>query len=68
VVRSVIGLIDDQDLAAKRAIRLYAEINQFLDDVLVATVQAHEGDHGPSRPPLRPDLRDDSLIAGASSL
>jgi excisionase family DNA binding protein len=68
VVRAVIGLIDDQDLAAKRAIRLYAEIDQFLDQVLVATVQAHEGDRGPSRPAARPDLRDDSLIAGAPSL
>ena len=68
VVRAVIGLIDDQDLAAKRAIRLYAEINQFLDHVLVATVQAHEGDHGRTRAALRPDPLDEGLIAGASSL
>jgi excisionase family DNA binding protein len=42
VVRAVSGLIDEQDLATKRAIHLYAEINQFLDQVLVSTVQAHE--------------------------
>ena len=42
VVRAVGGLIDEQNLATKRAIRLYAEITQFLDHVLVATVQAHE--------------------------
>lgn len=42
VVRAVGALIDEQDLATKRAIRLYAEINQFLDQVLVSTVQAHE--------------------------
>ena len=42
VVRAVGGLIDEQDLATKRAIRLYAEINQFLDLVLVSTVQAYE--------------------------
>jgi hypothetical protein len=42
VVRAVGGLIDEQDLATKRAIRLYAEINQFLDQVLVSTVQAYE--------------------------
>jgi hypothetical protein len=42
VVRSVIGLIEEQGLVARRAIRLYAEINHFLDQVLIATVQAHE--------------------------
>jgi excisionase family DNA binding protein len=42
VVRAVGGLIDEQDLATKRAIRLYAEINHFLDQVLISTVQAHE--------------------------
>jgi excisionase family DNA binding protein len=64
VVQAVSGLIDDQGLATRRAIRLYAEINWFLDQVLVATVQAHELD-GHVRAGLRPDLRDDSLVAGA---
>jgi excisionase family DNA binding protein len=46
VIRSVIGLIQEQELATKRAIRLYAEIIQFLDHVLIATMQAHEAnDH-----------------------
>src|SRR5918992_771354 len=44
VIGAVIGLIEEQGLAVKRAIRLYAEINQFLDQVLVSTVQAHEAD------------------------
>jgi hypothetical protein len=67
VVRSVTALIDEQGLAVKRAIRLYAEINQFLDQVLVSTVQAHEADGGRSRSGMRPELRDDSLVAGAPS-
>jgi excisionase family DNA binding protein len=58
VVRAVGGLIDEQDLATKRAIRLYAEINHFLDQVLVSTVQAHEtagvGAESPA-PSLRPE-------------
>jgi excisionase family DNA binding protein len=67
VVRSVTALIDEQGLAVKRAIRLYAEINQFLDQVLISTVQAHEADGARSRSGMRPDLRDDSLVAGAPS-
>jgi excisionase family DNA binding protein len=65
VVRAVSGLIEDQGLAAKRAIRLYAEINQFLDQVLVATMQAHEAT-ARGRSGLRPDLRDDSMLANNS--
>ena len=67
VVRAVTALIDEQGLAVKRAIRLYAEINQFLDQVLVSTVQAHEADNGRLRTALRPDLRDDTVVAGAPS-
>jgi excisionase family DNA binding protein len=67
VVRAVTALIDEQGLAVKRAIRLYAEINQFLDQVLVSTVQAHEADNGRPRAGLRPDLCDDTVIAGAPS-
>ena len=66
VVRAVTALIDEQGLAAKRAIRLYAEINQFLDQVLISTVQAHEADGGRSRSGMCPDLRDESLVAGRS--
>jgi hypothetical protein len=68
VVRAVTALIDEQGLAAKRAIRLYAEINQFLDQVLISTVQAHEAAGEQSRSGMRPDLRDDSLVAGAPSV
>jgi excisionase family DNA binding protein len=63
VIRAVSGLVDEQDLAAKRAIHLYAEINHFLDQVLVATVQAHEADRG--RPGGLPaEVRGERLIAG----
>ncbi len=47
VVQAVSGLIEEQGLAATRAIRLYAEINQFLDQVLVSTVHAHEAGNRP---------------------
>ena len=42
VVRAVIGMIDDEELAARRAVRLFAEIGHFLDQVLIATIRAHE--------------------------
>jgi excisionase family DNA binding protein len=42
VVRTVTGLIEEQALAAKRAVRLFAEINYFMDQVLLATIQSHE--------------------------
>lgn len=65
VARAVTGLIAEQDLAANRAVRLYAEINQFLDQVLVATIEAHES-HDADRPARRlPERRDDGLVAGA---
>jgi excisionase family DNA binding protein len=67
VVRAVTGMIDEQGLATKRAIHLYAEINQFLDQVLIATVQAHESDGGRLHAELRSEPRDDSLVAGAPS-
>ncbi|MCC6314173.1 MAG: helix-turn-helix domain-containing protein [Thermomicrobiales bacterium] len=41
VVRVVTGMIEEQELAAKRAIRLFAEINHFMDQVLIATMEAH---------------------------
>ena len=42
VVQAVMGMIDEEDLPAKRAVRLFAEISQFMEHVLVATVRAHE--------------------------
>jgi excisionase family DNA binding protein len=42
VVRAVLGMIDDEGLAAKRASRVFIEIGHFMDQVLVATVHAHE--------------------------
>ena len=42
VVRAVMGLIEEEELAARRAVRLFAEIGHFMDQVLLATVQAHE--------------------------
>ena len=44
VVRSVTGLIEEQELAARRAIRVFAEISHFMDQVLIATVAAHEAE------------------------
>jgi len=42
VVRSLTGLIEEQELAARRAVRVFAEIASFMDQVLVATIEAHE--------------------------
>lgn len=42
VVRAVMGMIEEEGLAAKLAARLFVEIGHFMDRVLVATVQAHE--------------------------
>ena len=42
VVRAVTGMIEEQELAARRAIRVFAEISHFMDQVLIATVGAHE--------------------------
>ena len=42
VVRAVAAMIEEEELAARRAVRLFAEIGHFMDQVLVATVQAHE--------------------------
>ena len=63
VVHAVSGMIEEQGLAARRAIRLYAEINQFLDQVLVATVQAYEAANGHNRAGRRPELREENLLA-----
>lgn len=42
VMRSVTGLIDEQGLAAKRAARVFVDIGQYMDQVLLAMVAAHE--------------------------
>jgi excisionase family DNA binding protein len=42
VVRSIVGMIDEQGLAAKRAARVFVDIGQFMDQVLLAMVAAHE--------------------------
>ncbi|MGH2532958.1 MAG: helix-turn-helix domain-containing protein [Thermomicrobiales bacterium] len=42
VLHAVMGLIDDEGLAAKRAARVFVEIGHFMDQVLLATVRAHE--------------------------
>ncbi len=65
VVRAISGLIDEQGLAVKRAIRLYAEINQFLDQVLVSTVHAHEADGGRRRGGMPSEIMEENLVAGA---
>ena len=67
VVRSVTALIDEQGLAVKRAVRLYAEINHFSIGCSSRryrrTRQVED-----RRAPLRvSDLRDESLVAGAPS-
>ncbi|CAA9562720.1 MAG: Excisionase/Xis, DNA-binding [uncultured Thermomicrobiales bacterium] len=60
VVQAVTGLIDEEELATRRAARLFAEIGQFMDQVLVATVRAHEvvaqtrARHAPLREPVLP--------------
>lgn len=42
VIRSVMGMIEEEGLAARRAVRLFLEIGRFTDQVLTATVRAHE--------------------------
>ena len=42
VVRTVMGMIEEEGLPARRAGRLFIEIGRFMDLVLVATVRAHE--------------------------
>ena len=50
VVRSVMSLIEEEELAARRAARLFVEIGHFMDQVLIATVRAHEATSVPERP------------------
>jgi excisionase family DNA binding protein len=42
VVRAVVGMVEEEGLAGKWASRLFVEIGHFMDQVLLATVRAHE--------------------------
>lgn len=42
VVDAVSTMIEEEELAARRAVRLFAAINVFMDQVLIATMEAHE--------------------------
>jgi excisionase family DNA binding protein len=42
VFRALTSMIEEEELATRRAIRLFAEISNFMDQVLTATVQSHE--------------------------
>ena len=42
VFRAITGMIEEEGLATRRAVRLFSEISHFMDQVLVATVQSHE--------------------------
>ncbi|MFL5758779.1 MAG: MerR family transcriptional regulator [Thermomicrobiales bacterium] len=42
VVRAVMGMIEEEGLAAKRAARVFIEIGYFMDQVLIATVRGQE--------------------------
>ncbi|MFM9105409.1 MAG: MerR family transcriptional regulator [Chloroflexota bacterium] len=42
VVHAVTGMIEEQELAARRAVRVFAEIGHFMDQVLIAAMEAHE--------------------------
>ncbi|MDI3341247.1 MAG: helix-turn-helix domain-containing protein [Sphaerobacter sp.] len=41
VIQAVGRFIDEENIPAKRAVRVFAEITDFLDQVLIATVAAH---------------------------
>ena len=38
----MLGLIEEQGLAAQRAARVFVDIGQFMDQVLLAMVSSHE--------------------------
>lgn len=41
VVQAVARFIEEENIPAKRAVRIFAEITQFMDQVLIATVDGH---------------------------
>jgi excisionase family DNA binding protein len=66
VVRAVTGMIEEEELAARRAVRLFAEIGHFMDQVLIATVQAHEAaGRAEARAPSAAGQRGAPVLAGA---
>ena len=62
VVRSVMEMIEEEGLATHRAVHLFAEIAFFMDQVLVATVQAHEATREGEREREQLRRRDGSLV------
>lgn len=52
VVRSVVGMIEEQGLATKRAARVFIDIGQFMDQVLLAMVSFHELTNNAAGTPL----------------
>jgi excisionase family DNA binding protein len=65
VIRSVAASVQEQGLAGKRAAELFAEIGQFLDQVLIATMHAHQvAVHSaalPDQPPADPGIEGASV-------
>lgn len=41
VIQAVARFIEEESLPPKRAVRIFAEISQFMDQVMIATVAAH---------------------------
>ena len=41
VVHAVARMIEEEEVATRRAVRLFAEIHHFMDQVLIATMEAH---------------------------
>jgi excisionase family DNA binding protein len=54
VTRAVLGMVEEEGLAAKRASRVFVEIAHFMDAVLVSTVRAHESNAPAVGLPLPP--------------
>lgn len=46
VVRTVMGMIEEQGMAARRTARIFVEIGHFMDQILIATLRAHQGAAG----------------------
>jgi excisionase family DNA binding protein len=65
VVRSVMGMIEEQGLAAKRAARVFFDIGQFMDQVLISTVRAHEADARGTSYALPPAGVEETTVGGA---
>lgn len=63
VVRAVMELIEEEELAARRAARLFIEIGHFMDQVLVSTVRSHE--RASSRSTAAEGSHDSSMLAPA---